>query len=393
MAVDPLLGGLAISAGTSVFNNLLSQKNASDSYNREKKLMDKQHQMNVADTVNAHTYNVEGMRMAGLNPALGQGATPAVPATTKGSADMAQAFPMNPADVMTAAQIDNIKADTNIKKAQVPNVEADTKLKFAEILFRGASTEKVRAETKNIENINEQYNDQNESLTSYGKAMAERWQASPWYANLSPDTKDTIDALAAGEIPLTVGAMTALERVINSQANLSDADRKLVKNSFDNAVTEAMFNDEDVMKAIALEPSDKRKLLYKHIDEISASIDKMRAEIPNIVQELQNLKSKKKNIDMDTLFNEAKMKAFKAGDLDYLKSQGEYGKWFEKYAEDRLTDVFKMAPAIAGGRAIGSSIKPSAPTESKPLIFKPTASDYDHMQGFPHSTPEKPWWK
>ena len=30
--VDPILGGLAISAGTSVINNMLNQKNASDSY-------------------------------------------------------------------------------------------------------------------------------------------------------------------------------------------------------------------------------------------------------------------------------------------------------------------------------------------------------------------------
>ena len=92
-----ILGGLAIAAGTSFMNNMFAQKNASDAYQREKQLMDKQHSMNVADTVNAHTYNVEGMRMAGLNPALGQGATPAVPETSKGSADMAQTIPFNSA--------------------------------------------------------------------------------------------------------------------------------------------------------------------------------------------------------------------------------------------------------------------------------------------------------
>ena len=156
-----------------------------------------------------------------------------------------------------------------------------------------------------------------------------------------------------------------------------------------------MFSDESVMNAIAHEPRDKQKMLYKHMDEIEASIKKINSEIPNIIQELENLKSKKANIDVDTEFNKAKARAFKAGDLDYLKSQGEYGKWLEKYAEDRLTDIFKMAPAIAGGRAIGSSMKiPSASApESKPVIFKPTAQDYDHMRGFPHSQNSKSWWQ
>ena len=389
--VDPILGGLAISAGTAVMNNLLNQKNASDSYEREKKLMDKQHSMNVADTVNAHTYNVEGMRMAGLNPALGQGATPAVPATGLGSADMAQTSPMDPKDVLTMAQIDNIQADTEVKKAQVPDLKASAGLKVAETLFRHAGTAKINEETRNIENINRQYADQNQALGAYGQIMAQKWQSSEWYAGLSPDSKYTIDAMATGELPMSVGAMTALERTIQAQKNLSDADRAVVKNAFDNAVADAMFNDQAVMNAIAREPRDKQKMLYKHMDEIETAIKKMNAEIPNIIQELQNLQSKKKSIDMDTAFNEAKMKAFKAGDLDYLKSQGEYGKWTEKYAEDRLADIIKVVPAIAGGRAIGSTIKVPAP-ESKPVIFKPTPNDYDKVfpRGFENN---KPWWK
>ena len=386
-----ILGGLAVAAGTSFMNNMFAQKNASDAYEREKKLMDKQHSMNVADTINAHTYNVEGMRMAGLNPALGQGATPAVPETSKGSADMAQTIPFNPADALAAAQIENVKADTNVKKAQVPQIQADVKSKFADILYKSAGTKKIEAETQNINNLNAEFKAQNDALAGFGQVMAQKWQAAPWYVGLAPDTRNTIDALAAGEVPLSVGAMSALEKTIDAQKNLSDADRTMVKNAFDNAVSSAMFSDESVMRAIAQEPKDKRNLLYKHIDEIDAAMKKIDAEIPNIMQTLKNLKSQKNLTDVQAVFEDAKSKAFKAGDLDYLKSQGEYGKWLEKYSEDRLADIFKIVPAVAAGRAAGSAVKvPSPVPESKPMIFKPTPSDYDK---FPLGDRSKPWFK
>lgn len=365
MPIDPLTAMAGAGIVTTGINNLFAQKNAQDSYHREVQLMKMQNNMNNANAKNAHINDVEGMRLAGLNPALGQGGSPAAPTVGLGSADMAQTFPFNASDALALAQIENINADTDLKKTKVPNTQADTSLKVAEKLFKQAGTKKVNEETENIKNINTQYKEQNGALSSYGQIMAQKWQNASWYSGLAPDTKNTIDAMAFGEIPLTVGSMAALERTINAQKNLSDADRTVVKNAFDNAVTDAMFGDQAVMNAIAQEPLDKRKMLYKHMDEIEASIKKINAEIPNIVQELQNLQSKKKNIDMDTAFNEAKLKAFKAGDLDYLKSQGEYGKWVEKYAEDRLADVVRMAPAIAGGRAIGSSMKKS--TELQPI--------------------------
>ena len=386
-----ILGGLAIAAGTSFMNNMFAQKNASDAYQREKQLMDKQHSMNVADTVNAHTYNVEGMRMAGLNPALGQGATPAVPETSKGSADMAQTIPFNSADALAAAQVENVKADTDVKRAQVPQIQADIKSKAADILFKSAGVKKIEAETQNINNLNVEFKAQNDALAGFGQVMAQKWQASPWYVGLAPDTRNTIDALAAGEIPMSVGVMAALEKTIGAQKDLSDADRTLVKNAFDNAVSSAMFSDDSVMRAIAQEPKDKRNLLYKHIDEIDAAMKKIDAEIPNIIQNLKNLKSQKNLTDIQAAFEDAKSKAFKAGDLDYLKSQGEYGKWIEKYSEDRLADIFKIVPAVAAGRAAGSAVKvPSPVPESKPMIFKPTPSDYDK---FPLGDRNKPWFK
>lgn len=386
-----ILGGLAVAAGTSFMNNMFAQKNASDAYQREKQLMDKQHSMNVADTINAHTYNVEGMRMAGLNPALGQGATPAVPETSKGSADMAQTIPFNASDALAAAQIENVKADTDIKRAQVPQIQADIRSKFADILYKSAGAKKIDAETQNINNLNAEFKAQNDALAGFGQIMAQKWQSQPWYAGLAPDTRNSIDALAAGEVPLSVGAMAALEKTIDAQKNLSDADRTIVKNAFDNAVSSAMFSDDSVMRAIAQEPKDKRNLLYKHIDEIDASMKKIDAEIPNIIQNLKNLRSQKNLTDVQAAFEDAKSKAFKAGDLDYLKSQGEYGKWVEKYAEDRLADIFKIVPAVAAGRAAGSAVKvPSAPAEPKPMIFKPTASDYDK---FPLGDRSQPWWK
>ena len=147
-----ILAGLAAGAAISGVNNMFAQHNATKSYEREQKLMEKQNSMNVANAKNAYINQVEGMRMAGLNPALGVSSSPATPIVSAGSVDMAQTIPFNVQDSLAAAQIENINASTDVLKSEIPNKNADTALKVAERLYKSAGTNKVKEETQNIEN-------------------------------------------------------------------------------------------------------------------------------------------------------------------------------------------------------------------------------------------------
>ena len=187
--------------------NFMQEMHAQGAFERQKNLMIKQQKMNQANALNAYQNQVQGMRMAGLNPAGAMQHAPSVPSVSQGSADMGSTMPFNPQLDLAKAQVDNIKAQTEKLKAEVPNVNEDTNLKMAQKLFTGANTDKVNEEAQNLRNMNVTFAAENDGLKEMGKGMAEKWQASSWYNSLGQDTKDTIDAIAAGEIPLSVGGI------------------------------------------------------------------------------------------------------------------------------------------------------------------------------------------
>lgn len=345
-----MLASLGAGAVISGVNNLLSEVHANKAQARQLELMEKQNAMNKANALSAYSTQVQGMRMAGLNPASLEGAgNPNVSApVSQGSAPQAENVQMDPASMLLKAQADNLNADTAKKRAEVGNVNQDTDLKFAQKLFTNENTDKVNKEAQNIQNINDTYADTNRGLAEFGRGMAEKWQSSSWYNKLAPATKDTIDSIASGETPLSVGGMRALQDVISSQKDLSDADRALVRNAFDNAVTESMFNDKSVMSAIAREPLWRQNKLKAEISKINAELPEIRAKVVNLIDDLKTKKLNREDM-------QAKIDAFKRNDLGYLKSKGEYGKWFEGYAEQMLLHLLPFATGGALARGVGAT--------------------------------------
>ena len=344
-----MLASLAGAAAISGVNNMLSEVHANKAHQRQLELMEKQNAMNKANALSAYSTQVQGMRMAGLNPASldGSGNPNVAAAVSQGSAAQGENVQMDPTSALLKAQADNLNADTEKKRAEVGNVNQDTDLKFAQKLFTNENADKVNKEAQNIQNINDTYADTNRSLSDYGRGMAEKWQSSPWYNKLASATRDTIDAIASGETPLTVGGMRALQDVIDTQKNLSDADRKLVQNAFDNAVTESVFNDKSVMQAIVKEPKNRQDKLKAEIAKINAEIPEIRAKVQNLLDDLKTKKLSREDL-------RAKIDAFKRNDLGYLKSQGEYGKWFEGYAEEMLLHLLPFATGGALARGVGA---------------------------------------
>lgn len=352
-----VLAGLAFGAGAQFVNNVLASHAADESYAKQKALMDKQNEMNRANVYGQTQLQSQGARMAGFNPAMFMnGGTQAAPTVSQGNADMQQTFPLDVSDMLALAQLDktqaeteNVKADTNVKKEQAPNVSADTDLKVAQRLYQDASTEVQKQKAQEIGNINEQYADRNNMVKTTGPAMMDKWRASlqekGLWDKLLPKTRETIDSIADGELDLSVGGLAALSDVIKSQTDMSDADRKFVENGLRSAVVYGQLSNQEVIDAMSKQPFYESELKRVGIDKINADIDKVRTEIMKIVADTSKVLS-------ETEYQDALNKSFKAGDLDYLKSQGEYGKWIEKYSEGILADILKgITSRGAGGKA------------------------------------------
>ena len=98
-------------------DQMLAEKRSATSYQREKSLMNKQNAMNLSNAMTMPSIQAHGLRMAGFNPAMVNGAgTQAAPTVTKGSADMAQTFPLDVGGIsqlaLLAAQKENVEANT-----------------------------------------------------------------------------------------------------------------------------------------------------------------------------------------------------------------------------------------------------------------------------------------
>lgn len=376
--MSDVLAGFAADVGTGIINNMLARDNASVAYARQNRLMEKQNAMNNANIMSAPQLQAQGLRMAGFNPAMvnGAGSSPAA-TVSQGNADMAQTVPIeaNPQNLLLDAQRENIEAQTRKLKAEVPKTEAETENTLVDTLLKRATTQQRQSETERVNQLNSQYKDQSAALTDHGKVLAQKWQSEPWYNNLAPDTKAAIDALADGSASLTVGGMDALERVIAAQGNLSDADAKLVRNSFANAVYASQFSDKRVFDAIAKEPLDKRKMLYKNYDHIDALMKKIEAEIPEIV-------AKTDNTQKATEMLKAQIKSFISSDLGYLKAKGyetgDFVPWVEQFAENALHDVADVGKAYVAGRGLGAGSVASK-SASKPKAVPSSVPSYSEQ--------------
>lgn len=123
MSANPMLG-LAGSLATTFLNNRMAQENANTSYNRQKELMSMQSNMNMTNAMNAPGVQAFGLRQAGFNPAMVQGAgTQAAPTVSQGNADMPQTIPFNAQDALLFAQMENIDANTKKVKEETRSVE------------------------------------------------------------------------------------------------------------------------------------------------------------------------------------------------------------------------------------------------------------------------------
>lgn len=269
--MEQILAGLA--------SNAMSEFHAGQQYNRETNLMRKQNALNKENALDAYRTQVEGMKMAGLSPAGAMNQAPTVPQASKGSVGMAENVEFDPNTLLLQAQAENLKAQTDKTKAETDkiagvdtkNVESETDLNIARKLWTNADENRVNEEAERIHNINTEWKDENDAVATFGQAWADKIQNTEWFNKLAPDTKETIKSIANGDFDLSIGNMKALESAIKMQKDLSDADRTLIKNAFDNVITEGMLKQPKVMKALTMLPDTQKRQAEAEIKNLVAS--------------------------------------------------------------------------------------------------------------------------
>ena len=352
----PLIAAAAMSTAETVGNNLLSEWHADKAQERQKELANIQFNHNQALQRSALSNQVQGAKLAGLNPAMFSGQMSPAQSVSQGTAPRGENVEMNqtsPIDMLTMAQVKNLEAQTEKTEAETSkisgvdteNVKSDTALKTAQTIMAGANTDKINEEAQNIRNANETYEDQNTTLQTTGQAMAQKWMNTDWYKNLAPDTKATIKAMANGDLDLTVGGMKSIMDTIQLQENMSNADRTVILNAFANAITEAQFKNEKVMEAL-----EKMPVWAQH---------KLKAEIYELLT-----RGDLNMYNADTVRDH--LNAWKKENLAWLRANKEWGDYAASIAENLVDRVVQALTTILAARNVGSAAGTAAKAASTP---------------------------
>lgn len=369
-------------------DQLLAGKRSAQSYQREKSMMKLQNQMNRANMVDAPSMQVEGLRMAGFNPAMvaGAGSQPA-PTVSKGTADMAQTLPLDMAGLaqlsLMDAQRDNIEAQTEKTKAETANlpktganIEADTNEKIARTLLYPEQRENVKADTtlkteqadkvkeeaQSIRNTNEVFEEENKGISLFGQTMAMDWQKQDWYKNLPSGTKMVIDQVAEGKVPLSVGSMRALVTAIDTDRGMNDMEKSKVEAAMARAIIKSQMNDKNVMDALKRDPKVRVEMNENQAKKLLAEANKLSYKMEKIIDlELQGKVYENQKAKEEAIQSAVRKVAEKAGNMDYARANGDYGNYAWRALENLTASVVKIVELVLMGKFAKGALAPQLP--------------------------------
>lgn len=326
-------------------DQMLADRRATKSYNREREMMQMQNSMNKANMVGAPSMQVEGLRMAGFNPAMvaGAGSSPA-PTVSKGSADMAQTLPFDAAGLaqlgLIDAQRENIEAQTEKTKAETQVVPTEGEKNSAQAMLYGKEAElteeqkkKVQEEAQKIANENKNYTDENERLKSLGQTVAKEWMRSDWYDKLPDHLKGYIEELASGKFDLTIGDLQAFDALLSTQGNISDKAKATMENTVLVEIAKKQLLNDESLTAIANLPVEEYRLKSNLADKTKEEITQVQQNIRKIQAEIGRIgvMNQLDETHMDKLEAEIKhiakqIEQINENDYGILIKDGKYGK-------------------------------------------------------------------
>lgn len=390
MAIPAVLAGLAATAASTGINYMLSEKHADNAMERQKKLLSLQNSYNQAAQVNALGNQVQGARLAGLNPAMFSGQMSAAQSVGLGSAPKAENVEVSPADILTMAQAKNLEAQTEKTEAETSkiegvdtaNVEADTQAKKAASLLTqaqtvteggrpglvSAQTANTEAEAQRIKNLNKAFAEEDAGIGLFGQSMALQWQKESWYKNLPKGSKMIIDDIARGDLDLTVGIANALDRSISSDSRMNAAHADKVNYALTRAVVERQMKNPKVLNALVKTPEAQ-------YNEVIARATKLGAET--------------KMLNFDYGWKNEQKEVWQKNDPDKLYAEYQKNptienaaKWLVGSIRSTGADVVKSTVPAAvgssiGGRVLGKSLGKSYGEETR---INKAGSDYSRSK-------------
>lgn len=359
-------------------SNAMADAKASAANEDERQNMFMQNMLNRRNNVLAYSDQVQGAKMAGLSPAMLNGATPNVAApVTKANAHVAENVEIDPASLLLDAQAENLRAQTAKTEAETAKIEgvdtentrADTQAKQAATYLTqaqtvtegnkpglvAAQTQNAEAEAQRIKNLNKAFAEEDSAMGLFGQTMAQNWQKEPWYDKLSKGSKMVIDDIAKGNMDLTVGIASALNKSIDTDQNMNQTEKNKFEYELTEKVIQAQMKDPKVMKALAKIPQ---------------------AQYNELLQRASKLAAETKLLKFDYDWNVEKKDVWTKNDPDKLYAEyvknptvENAAKWLVASARATGSDAFRGvgSAAVAGsaaGRGAKSLSEPSFPSGS-----------------------------
>lgn len=269
--------------GATAVNSLLQRETAARNQAYYRQNMQANYLLSQQAQRNAARNEVEGLRAAGLNPALADGAAGAPQVAAAGGTEQAAQF--DPANML-------IRGQMKLQKAQIENVEADTSIK---------------EEQKDALSIQNQHSrDLDETLSENMPRMFKEMSQDERYSE-AERALFARTARIAEEEGVTVGAVDGINRYLDLRLNQQ---RKLVEeqsNRLDWNTVIAKVEDPNYVKALVRMPETQRQQL------LSASAQYM-ASVALMTQQGETEKSKREQYAAQALEATRKAQAIFHGD-------------------------------------------------------------------------------
>lgn len=359
------MSGLEAAAGNifgGVLNYAMNSKLQEKQFKEQEKLQERAFEMNEQAVQNQAANMAHGLENAGLNPAAATGglSAPTIAAgTAAGSSSQLQQVFSGLSELVSAikapTEIEKTAAETGLIGKQTEKTGAETSKIQAELPEITANIEYLNAKTKEANNINEAYQAEKEFLAETSAAIFDSYigqlKATKQWENLPPKTKETLDALANGDLDLDVGRLQALDKIIRTQGEISNRDAQILANTKQMVIDYKQMTDEKIMNAIAALPKvTQRKML--------AEIKKTKHEIQNLLQTNKNLKTQdllmtsqgvKTRTEAKKINTEREL--MELNDLNYLLSKGRYRDASRLHALNAGRELWDMTKGIVTGGA------------------------------------------
>ena len=332
MSVLATLGAYAV-------NNAMSEYHANKSDERSRLLMDKQNAMNQANALTAYSNQVQGLRMAGLNPALAQnlGNAP-VQNVSQGTGAKGENVEMSPQDLLLKAQIDNMQAQTNKVKEETDQIH-----KVNDI----TDTANNSAKATYLEHLDRQIADLTDEASKHPKGSNEYERLMDRIDQLNASKERVNDPAFVGALGIAQGLKSGADSVKSD----FDVINGFLNGKLDKKVLVKKNMDSGVVDALASMPKFQKEHLAQSIEQIKQAIAESESKEELNDQTVLKIQKEISNIGNEMLHRNLNDPVWIRTNLG--KDSKEWKAWTDQQWRD---NAFKVGSSVLQGIATGGAL-------------------------------------